>query len=85
MIPKTAVARVSNYDDGIIPNKALLNFVNYGRRVFVTRDNVRISGVLAVRANRLVKAYGWKGPVPDSSDYFEPIEEVLGWPGVPWA
>jgi hypothetical protein len=80
MVPNAAVTGIGHDNNRIVPNEALLDFVDNKRCMFVTSSDIRVARTRLSEPTGLIKAYGRKRSVPDRSDHVVFIEQVFGAP-----
>jgi hypothetical protein len=51
MVPNAAVTGIGHDNNRIVPNEALLDFVDNKRCMFVTSSDIRVARTLVVRAD----------------------------------
>src|SRR5580704_17127943 len=67
MVPSATVARVRYDNHGVIPDLTPLDFVNDLGGMVVAANEAGITGMLVVRADRLVESYGRERSGSDST------------------
>src|ERR1700722_7289527 len=78
VVPDAAILGVGDDDHRIVPYEALLDLIDDRRGVIVATHHAGIPRMLVVRADRLVEADGGKCSVPDRTQHFSLVLEVLG-------
>ena len=56
MVPNAAVTGIGHDDNRIVPNKALLDFVNNERGVLVTPSDIRVARMLVIQSRPACKS-----------------------------